>query len=494
VIPTRHTPWTWITAARLVAACLVAACSDNADVQAPGPPAVAEVVVTASALTLGIGQTEQLTATAKDSAGNPIEGRTFAWASGNTGVAQVSDSGVVTAAGEGEADITATADDVSGHLTITVEAGTPPPPEPPPPPPPPPPPSGSPGLRPIATGLAFPVYLTSPPGDSRLFVVEKGGTIRIIENGVVRPKPFLDISPKVATRPEQGLLSLAFAPDYATSGRFYVDYTDLEDDPHVASFVVSSDPAVADGGSETAVLIAKSPGPSHNGGLITFGPDGMLYISVGDGGSRDGLDSGRGQSLDDLLGVLLRIDVSSGSGYTVPADNPFVGTPGARPEIWAYGFRNPWRYTFDPLTGDLFVADVGEHRWEEIDRATTAEGRGRGLNYGWSVMEGTECMTAGCDQTGLTLPVFQYPHPEGCSITGGFVYRGAALPALQGQYLFGDYCKGWVRSIPAQGAPGTPTDWPALAPGGRITSFGEDAAGELYVLTEEGGVFKIVPQ
>jgi glucose/arabinose dehydrogenase len=447
--------------------------------------------------TLVIGQSVQLTATARDSSGNSIESQSFVWASGNPGVAQVSEAGLVTAADAGEATVTATADGVSGQLTITVEGdATPPGPEPPPPepPPPPPPPSESPGLQPIASGLAFPVYLTSPPGDSRLFVVERAGTIRIIEDGVVRPKPFLDISAKVTTRPEQGLLSLAFAPDYATSGRFYVDYTDREDDPHIASFVVSSDPAIADAASETPLLIATSPGPSHNGGLITFGPDAMMYISVGDGGSRDGMDRGRGQSLDDLLGVLLRIDVSSGTGYTVPADNPFVGTPGARPEIWAYGFRNPWRYSFDPETGDLFVADVGEHRWEEVDRATTAEGRGRAGNDGGSVMEGPECMTAGCDPTGLTLPVFQYSHEEGCSITGGYVYRGTALPVLQGQYLFGDFCQGWVRSIPAQGAPGTPTDWPALAPGGNITSFGEDAAGELYILTADGGVFKIVPR
>jgi hypothetical protein len=218
----------------------------------------------------------------------------------------------------------------------------------------------------------------------------------------------------------------------------------------------------------------------------------MLYISLGDGGSHDGMDHGRGQSLNDLLGAILRIDVSSGSGYAVPPDNPFVGTPDARGEIWSYGFRNPWRYSFDPATGDLYVADVGESRWEEIDRARAAEGGGRGLNYGWSIMQGDACETAGCDTTGLTLPLLQYGHDEGCAVVGGYVYRGSAVPSLRGQYLYGDYCEGWVRSFPADGDPGKPTDWPALSPGRGITSFGVDASGELYVLSREGEVFKIV--
>ena len=478
---------------------LVLGCGEGADLPAPTEPTVALVTVTAPETTLVVGQTVQLTARALDSSGNPLD-RAFVWTSSNRTIAGVSATGLVAAAAEGEAAVTATADGIAGNLTITVAADGTPPPEPPPPPPPeppppPPPPSGVPGLQPIAVGLAFPVYLTSPPGDSRLFVVERGGTVRIIESGSVRPTPFLDLSAKVSTRAEQGLLSLAFAPDYATSGRFFVDYTDLGDDIQVESFLVSADPSVANATSETPVLTVQSPGVSHNGGLITFGPDGMLYIGVGDGGSRDGLDDGRGQSLDDLLGALLRIDVSSGTGYVIPTDNPFVGVPGANGEIWAYGFRNPWRYSFDRSTGDLFIADVGESRWEEVDRATTAEGRGRGVNYGWSVMEGPDCMTAGCDQTGLTLPILEYGHGgQGCAITGGYVYRGTALPSLQGQYLYGDFCKGWVRSIPAQGAPGMPTEWPALAPGGNITSFGEDSAGELYLLTADGGVFKIVPK
>jgi len=476
-------------AAPLIATvCLIAACDDNADLQEPPAPTVAQVTVTAAESALVIGDSVQLTAAAVDSAGNPTADQIYTWATSNPAVAAVSDAGMVAAVTEGEATITATTAGVTGSLVIAVVPSEAPPPEPPPPP------AGTPGLEPIATGLAFPVYLTSPPGDSRLFVVERAGTIRIIENGAVRPTPFLDISAKVSTRPEQGLLSLAFAPDYATSGRFYVYYTDLADDSQIESFVVSGDPAVADPASEATVLSVKQPGPSHNGGLVTFGPDGMFYLGMGDGGSRGGLDDGRGQSLDDLLGALLRIDVSSGTGYAIPPDNPFVATAGARPEIWAYGFRNPWRYSFDPATGDLFIGDVGEKGWEEVDRATAADGRGRGVNYGWSVMEGTDCLTAGCDRTGLALPVFEYSHDDGCAITGGYVYRGAALPSLQGQYLFGDFCRGWVRSIPAQGDPGVPTDWPALAPGANITSFGEDAAGEVYVLTSDGGVFKIVPK
>jgi glucose/arabinose dehydrogenase len=338
------------------------------------------------------------------------------------------------------------------------------------------------------------VYLASSPDgtDSRLFVVEKGGTIRIIENRVVRPQPFLDISAKVGTKSEQGLLSLAFAPDFVSSRRFYVSYVDLFGNTQISSYLVSADPSVADATSEVNVLSVAQPASTHKGGLITFGPDGMLYIGLGDGGSRDGMDDGRGQSLDDLLGALLRIDVSSGAGYTVPADNPFVGVADALPEIWAYGFRNPWRFSFDRQTRDLYIGDVGESRWEEVDRARSTEGGGKGVNYGWSVMEGPDCMVAGCDPTGLALPSFVYGHDQGCAITGGYVYRGTAVAALQGQYLFADFCQGWVHSFPAAGEPGAPADWPALAPGGNITSFAEDAAGELYVLTSDGGVFKIV--
>jgi glucose/arabinose dehydrogenase len=256
--------------------------------------------------------------------------------------------------------------------------------------------------------------------------------------------------------------------------------------------LVTSDPDRADPSSESMVLTQRQSGVSHKGGDLMFGPDGMLYIGLGDGGSRDGMDHGRGQSLDDFLGALLRIDVSAGSGYAIPPDNPLVGTAGARGEIWSYGFRNPWRYSFDATTGDLYIGDVGESHWEEIDRARASDGGGRGLNYGWSIMEGNACETAGCDTSGLTPPLLAYGHDEGCAVVGGYVYRGSAVPSLLGQYLYGDYCGGWIRSIHADGDPGRPQDWPALSPGPGISSFGQDAAGELYLLTTHGDVLKIV--
>jgi glucose/arabinose dehydrogenase len=351
------------------------------------------------------------------------------------------------------------------------------------------------GLQPIASGLEFPTYLTSPPSDDRLFILEKGGAIRLLKGGALLETPFLDLTDQVnSTGGETGLLGLAFYPDYASSGRFIVHYTDLAGDTRVSLFQVSANPDQADPASESVVLAVEQPGVAHKGGQVLFGPDGLLYIGLGDGDDSDG---GRGQSLQDLLASILRIDVSSGATYTVPPDNPFVGTPGARPEVWSYGLRNPWRFSFDPANGDLYIGDVGERRWEEVNHATAADGAGRGVNYGWSEMEGRHCFQNApeCDETGLTLPVLEYDHIDGCSVIGGYVYRGAAMPGLQGSYFYSDYCSGWVRSFRMQaGVAVDQTDWPALRPGGRVTSFGEDAAGELYLLTEQGGVFKIVPQ
>jgi glucose/arabinose dehydrogenase len=471
----------------LALACLLPACDDGGDdLQGPGPPAVAEVTVEAPTTTIAVGGSLQLQAVARDADGNALEDRAVEWASANTAVATVSASGMVTGRSVGQAEIRATVEAVTGTIGITVSSAGPPPP--------PPPGSGQPGLEQIAGGLAVPLDLASPPGDDRLFVAEKGGTIRIIQGGAVLPEPFLDISGNVSGRAEQGLLGLAFFPDYATSGRFLVHYTDLDGDTRISVYRVSDDPNRADAASETPILSVEQPGPAHNGGQIVFGPDGMLYIGLGDGGSRDGEDQGRGQSLADLLGSVLRIDVSSGSGYTVPGDNPFVGIANARPEIWSYGLRNPWRFSFDRATGDLYISDVGESDWEEVNRARAAEGAGRRVNYGWSVMEGPDCLQDGCDRTGLTLPTVQYDHSAGCSVTGGYVYRGAALPSLQGQYLFGDFCQGWVKSFAADDDSPELVDQPALSPGDNITSFGQDAAGELYILTASGGVFKIVPR
>ena len=348
-------------------------------------------------------------------------------------------------------------------------------------------------LQPVASGLVFPLYLTAPAGDTRLFIVEKGGRIRIVKDGVLLADPFLDISGQVSTGSEQGLLGLAFHPQYASNGRFIVNYTDVAGDTRVSGFMVSPDPDSADAASEVTILAEDQPYPNHNGGQVLFGPDGYLYIMLGDGGSADD-PGGRGQSLADLLGSILRVEPLDVGGYAVPPDNPFVVTTGARPEIWSYGLRNPWRVAFDPATGDLYIADVGQRRWEEVDVSTSADGAGRGLNFGWSIMEGPECRGASCEQDALELPVVSYNHSDGCSITGGFVYRGAAIPALQGHYFYSDYCRGWVRSFRLeQGSATDQFQWPTLAPGAGVPSFGLDAAGELYVMSAGGLVFKIVP-
>jgi glucose/arabinose dehydrogenase len=353
------------------------------------------------------------------------------------------------------------------------------------------------GLDEVAAGLSFPVYLTAPPGDlARLFIVEKGGAIRIVKDGALLPTPFLDLGGRVSTGAEQGLFALAFDPAYATNGRFVVHYTDVSGNTVVSQFhPAADDPDRADPSSEVVLLTAEQPFANHNGGQILFGPDGMLYIGLGDGGG-SGDPGGRGQSLTDLLGDILRVDVRAGTGYTVPPDNPFVGRTDARPEIWSIGLRNPWRFTFDPATGDLYIADVGQGAWEEVDVVTAAQGAGRGANFGWSVMEGRHCYAdAACDSSRFTLPAVEYSHDQGCSISGGFVYRGAAIPALQGHYFYADYCQGWVRSFRMQDGQAVELQaWPTLAPGGAVPSFGQDAAGELYVMNAEGRVFRIVPR
>ncbi len=348
-------------------------------------------------------------------------------------------------------------------------------------------------LQEIVSGLSSPLYLTAPSGDvTRLFVVEKTGAIRIIKDGVLLTDPFLDLSSRISNVGEQGLLGMAFDPDYATSGRFIVHFTDLAGNTTLSRFQVSANPDVADAASELVILTAAQPFSNHNGGQVTFGPDGFLYLGLGDGGGSGDPDN-RGQDLSDLLGSILRIDVRSTEPYTIPADNPFVQS--TTPEVWSYGLRNPWRFSFDRATGDLYVADVGEGLWEEINVSTPAEGAGKGANYGWNIMEGSHCFReSACDQTGLTLPAFEYSHDEGCSITGGFVYRGSAIPALQGHYFYADYCQGWVRSLRySAGAVTDQTEWPSLVPGGPVLSFGEDAAGELYVLDQAGRVSKVVP-
>lgn len=357
------------------------------------------------------------------------------------------------------------------------------------------PPAASLGLRTVALNLNFPLYLTAPAGDTaRLFVVEKGGAIRIVKGGVLLATPFLDLAGQVVTGTEQGLLGLAFDPQYAANGRFYVHYTDTAGDTVIARYRASADPDRALPNADRVLLTVDQPFANHNGGQLAFGPDGLLYIGLGDGGG-GGDTQGNGQDRTDLLGSLLRIDVRPAGAYAIPPDNPFVGQAPFRPELWDYGLRNPWRFSFDRASGDLYIADVGQNRREEVNVAPAASG-GKGLNYGWNIMEGLLCFkpASGCDPAGLTRPVLDYDHSGGaCSVTGGYVYRGTAIPSWQGTYFFADYCAGWVRSFRyVDGQATAVTDWPTLSPGGNITSFGEDAQGELYILTAQGGVYRMV--
>jgi glucose/arabinose dehydrogenase len=351
-------------------------------------------------------------------------------------------------------------------------------------------------LQEVATGLDFPLFLTAPPGDAtRLFVVEKTGRIRVIKNGALLAQPFLDLSGRVSGGSEQGLLGLAFHPQYAANGRFVVNYTNSSGDTRISVFRVTANPDVADPSSEQVILAVAQPFANHNGGMVVFGPDGKLYLGLGDGGS-GGDPQGNGQSKGVLLGKILRVDVSGAGALSVPADNPFVGQAGSRTEIWSYGLRNPWRFSFDRAQGDLYIGDVGQNAREEVDVSPAAAGGGRGVNFGWNVMEGTACYapSSGCNRSGLTPPVLDYDHADGCSVIGGYVYRGQAIPALRGRYFYADYCGGWVRSFLAQGAVATDQrDWPSLRPGGQVTSFGEDAGGELYVMTSSGKVYRIAP-
>lgn len=343
-------------------------------------------------------------------------------------------------------------------------------------------------LEPVASGLADPLYLTAPPSDPRLFIVEQAGRIRIVAGGGLLSTPFLDIVDRVTSGGERGLLSVAFHPGYAANGLFYVNYTDLNGDTRVERYQVSGDPNVADPTSAKLMLAVAQPYPNHNGGHILFGPDGMLYIGMGDGGS-GGDPHGYGQSLTTLLGKLLRIDVDGGD-YAIPPDNPFVGAAGTRGEIWAYGLRNPWRIAFDRAAGLLYVADVGQNLWEEVSVVPASRG---GLNYGWNIMEGAHCYTnPGCLSGGLVVPALEYGHADGCSITGGVVYRGSRSPALAGHYFYSDYCQGWLKSFTyAGGRVAGRRTWD-VAGLGNVLSFGEDAAGDVYVLSANGNVWRIV--
>ncbi|MCW3066160.1 MAG: glucose/sorbosone dehydrogenase-like protein, partial [Solirubrobacterales bacterium] len=354
-------------------------------------------------------------------------------------------------------------------------------------------------LAPVGT-FSQPVYVTAPPGDaSRLFVVEQTGRIRVVRDGAVLPTPFLDLASAVTTTGgEEGLLSMAFAPDYATSGRFYVDYTAAGGgDIQVVEYRRAS-ADVADASSARPILTqAHRVATNHNGGQLEFGPDGHLYIGIGDGGGAndEGSDHnpaiGNGQDLGTWLGKILRIDPtpSGGRPYTVPPDNPFVATPGARPEIWAYGLRNPWRFSFDRATGDLWIGDVGQNEFEEVDHAARGAA---GLNYGWRNCEGTHAFdpngasNAGagpCTASGVTAPVLDYHHDQGrCAVTGGYVVRDPALADLAGSYVYGDYCTGDIWSVRPPAAP------QLLSLNLQsLSSFGEDACGRLFAASAGSG-------
>ena len=334
-------------------------------------------------------------------------------------------------------------------------------------------------LQLFSEGLIQPVFHTAPEGDARQFIVERNGRIRIVANGVLKTTPFLDITSRVNNAGERGLLSMAFDPRYASNGYFYVYYVDVNGDIAIERFVSTPGSDVA-GGSAGLVMVITHRGSEHHGGLVAFGPDNMMYLAVGDGGCC-GDPQNNAQNLNTLLGKVLRIDVRT-LPYTMPPDNPFIGSVGSRAEIWAYGLRNPWRYSFDAASGLLFLADVGQDAREEVNAMPM---NAPGLNYGWRIMEGTACYNPSSNCTvgrTLTLPVYDYGHTEGCSVIGGYVYRGAAIPELSGHYLFSDYCSGWLRSF--RGAAGSVADRRAWAgiDLARVVSFGRDAAGELYVI------------
>ena len=342
----------------------------------------------------------------------------------------------------------------------------------------------------VASGLDQPVYLTAPTGDARLFVVEQPGRIRVIENGRLLGKPFLDIAAKVRSGGEQGLLSVAFHPQYRANGFLFVNYTDNKGDTRIERYTVSSDRNVVDAQSAKLILGIDQRYSNHQGGLNLFGPDGMLYIGMGDGGSQ-GDPHGNGQNRNVLLAKLLRINVDRGDPYLIPSANPYANG-GGRGEIWAIGLRNPWRFSFDRTSGLLYIADVGGDKFEEINVVPLSVA---GVNYGWNVMEGPACRRSlPCSMAGSQQPEVSYPTHENstCAVIGGSVYRGQKIPEIRGQYFYSDYCNSWVRSFGFAGGKVTDRhEWP-LGRLGSIVSFGEDSQGELYICTSSGRVYRIV--
>jgi glucose/arabinose dehydrogenase len=341
-----------------------------------------------------------------------------------------------------------------------------------------------------ADGFDHPLFLGAAPGDRRVFVVEQPGRIRWIENGRPSRRVFLDVSAQVRYGGERGLLGLAFHSGYATNGYLYVNYTDRNGDTQVERYTTRADRDSVVPGSAKRILTVVQPFANHNGGMLAFGPDGMLYVGMGDGGSA-GDPFGNGQNLRAMLGKLLRLDVDHGDPYAIPAGNPFRDRNDARGEIWALGLRNPWRFAFDFEAKLLIIGDVGQNRYEEIDVVDAARA---GANYGWNVREGAHGY--GFPRPGpvnRVEPAVEYAHPDGCSVTGGYAYRGHALPGLAGTIFYSDYCSGWLRSFRWKGGKAIePTQW-NVGKLGSVTSFGEDADHELYVVAYEGKIWKLVP-
>jgi len=349
-------------------------------------------------------------------------------------------------------------------------------------------------LSQVVANLQNPTYLTAPPGDTRLFIVERAGRIRIVENGNTLTAPFLDISGRVFTGGEGGLLSMAFDPQFSSNRHFYLYYTDPQQNIVIERFSAGANPNLADPTSGLVILRIPHPNfTNHFGGQVAFGPDGYLYLATGDGGGA-GDPNRNGQNLNSLLGKLLRIDVRNATAaqpYTIPAGNPYANGTGGRAEIWAAGLRNPWRFAFDG--SQLYLSDVGQDRREEVN---IGQADAAGLNYGWNTMEGTLCYNAAtCDRSGLTLPVFEYDHgandANGCSITGGLVYRGSAIPGLQGRYFYSDYCRGFLKSFLAGGGNVTEQREWNVGDIGNVISFGQDGQGELYLMTSRGIVYRM---
>jgi len=348
--------------------------------------------------------------------------------------------------------------------------------------------------EPVVTGLSSPVDIThAGDGSGRLFITLQGGRVVIFDGVQILSPPFLDINSLVSSGGERGLLGAAFHPNYVGNGFFYVSYTDTAGDSVIARYSVSLDPNRADPTSGVILLTIPQPFSNHNGGQLHFGPDGYLYIGIGDGGS-GGDPQNNGQDLGKLLGKILRIDVDSGFPFTVPPDNPFVGVVGAREEIWSFGLRNPWRFSFDRLTGDMFIGDVGQNSWEEVD-FQPANSTG-GENYGWRLMEGNSCFNPAinCNNGTLTLPILVYDHSVGCSVTGGYLYRGSKNPNLNGLYLYGDFCSGLIWGAQEDGLGGWNTTV-LLDTNFSISTFGEDESGEIYfahLSATDGTIYQVV--